>query len=106
MIPWLRDDVFTHNLAVVDKISELAKKKGITPAQLSLAWILAQGDDVFAIPGTRKIQRLKENLASLDVQLSAEEERRVRVVAQDIKGGRVQDFTGYNFADTPPLESA
>lgn len=105
-LPWLQEDVFEHNLGVVDRIGEMAAKKGVSSAQLSLAWVLAQGDDVFAIPGTRNIHRLEENLASLDVQLSAEEEKAVRDLAQDIKGGRVQDLTGYAFAGTPALDSA
>ena len=106
MLPWLQADVFPHNLKVVDKIGELAKNQGVTPAQLSLAWVLAQGKDVFAIPGTRKIHRLEENLASLDVVLSADEDRAIRDLAREVKGGRVQDRTGYAFAGTPPLSSA
>lgn len=103
MLPWMNEDVFAHNLAVVDKIGQLAKQKHISAAQLNLAWVLAQGNDIFAIPGTTKSHRLKENLESLDVKLSSEEERAVRDVAQDVKGGRVQDLTGYAFGGTPPL---
>jgi aryl-alcohol dehydrogenase-like predicted oxidoreductase len=84
----------------------MAKQKDISAAQLTLAWVLAQGDDVFAIPGTTKAHRLKENLGSLEVALTADEEKAVRAVAQNVKGGRVQDLTGYAFAGTPPLEHA
>lgn len=106
MLPWMNEDIFAHNIAVVDKIGELANKKEISAAQLSLAWVLAQGDDVFAIPGTTKTHRLKENLGSLAVTLAPEEEKAVREVAQDVKGGRVQDLTGYAFGGTPPLSDA
>ncbi|KAK5165844.1 uncharacterized protein LTR77_008767 [Saxophila tyrrhenica] len=104
-LPWLQADVFEHNLGVVDRIGELAKKKGVSPSQLALAWVLKQGDDVFAIPGTTKIHRLDENLASLDVELSEDDEKAVRQLAKEIKGGRIQDLTGYAFASTPPLEN-
>ena len=50
---------FPKNLALVDKISELAKQKGITPAQITLAWILAQGDDIIVIPGTKRLAVLE-----------------------------------------------
>ena len=51
----------------------MAAAKGCTPAQLTLAWLLAQGDDIVAIPGTRYFKRLDENLGALDVKLSAAE---------------------------------
>lgn len=64
---------FTKNLELVDRIKELAEKKGITPSQLALAWVLAQGNDVVPIPGTKKIKYLDENIAASDVELSAED---------------------------------
>ena len=103
VIPWLREDNLQHNLTIVDKISDIAKGKGITPAQLTLAWILAQGDDFFAIPGTTKSHRLAENLGSLFVSLSSEEETSIRQLSQAAVGERFQDSTGYAFADTPAL---
>ena len=51
----------------------MAAKKGCTPAQITLAWLLAQGPDVVAIPGTRYVKRLDENLGALDVELSPQE---------------------------------
>jgi aryl-alcohol dehydrogenase-like predicted oxidoreductase len=105
-LPWLRDDVFDHNLGVVDQISDLAKSKGISAAQLALAWVLKQGDDVFAIPGTKSVKRLEDNLAAMDVTLTDEEEKEVRKLSSEIKGGRVQDLTGFSFGWTPPLEDA
>ena len=55
----------------------MAAEKGCTPAQVTLAWLLAQGDDVVAIPGTRYAKRLEENLGALKVKLSAEEVSRI-----------------------------
>lgn len=61
------------NIALVEKVEALAVKKEVTPAQLALAWVLAQGDDIAAIPGTRRIPYLEQNLASLDVTLTEED---------------------------------
>jgi len=64
-------DNFTRNRALVEKIGEIATEKGCTPAQLVLAWLLAQGPDVIPIPGTKHISRLEENLGALQVRLTA-----------------------------------
>lgn len=71
--PRFQGENFAKNLELVDRVKEIAKKKGITPSQLALAWVLAQGNDVVAIPGTKKIKYLDENIAALDVELSAED---------------------------------
>ena len=72
---------FAHNRQLVDKIEAVAAEKRCTPAQLTLAWLLAQGDDVVAIPGTRYVKRLDENLGALAVRLTADEVARIsRVV--------------------------
>jgi aryl-alcohol dehydrogenase-like predicted oxidoreductase len=71
--PRFMGDNFARNLQLVDKVKALAAAKGCSPAQLALAWVLAQGDDVLAIPGTRKHSRLDENLGALQVQLQADE---------------------------------
>ena len=57
----------------MEKVEALAAKKEVTPAQLALAWVLAQGDDLVTIPGTRRISYLEQNLASLDVTLTEED---------------------------------
>jgi len=62
---------FAKNLAVLDELVALAHHKGVTPSQLALAWVLAQGDDVVPIPGTRRIANLEENVAALDVTFTA-----------------------------------
>jgi aryl-alcohol dehydrogenase-like predicted oxidoreductase len=103
-LPWLKAENLDANVAIVDQISEIARKKGITTAQLALAWLLAQGDDIFAIPGTTKVHRMAENLGSMSVSVSPEEEKAVRELAKGVVGGRVQDLMGHTFADTPPLE--
>lgn len=103
VLPWLSEQNLEKNLAVVDKISEIAKSKGVTMAQLTLAWLLAQGDDVFPIPGTTKVHRLEENLGSLFVSITPDEEKEIRELAKAIVGGRFQDTTGYAFGDTPLL---
>lgn len=71
--PRFMGDNFGRNLQLVEQVKLLAADKGCSPAQLALAWVLAQGDDVLAIPGTRKRSRLDENLGALDVQLGADE---------------------------------
>jgi aryl-alcohol dehydrogenase-like predicted oxidoreductase len=68
--PRFQQENFAHNRALVAKIEQLAAEKRCTPAQITLAWLLAQGDDVVAIPGTRYLKRLEENLGALGVTLS------------------------------------
>lgn len=68
--PRFQGENFARNLALVDRVAALAKAKGCTPSQLVLAWVLAQGEDVVAIPGTRRLDRLEENLGALAVRLS------------------------------------
>jgi aryl-alcohol dehydrogenase-like predicted oxidoreductase len=71
--PRFQAENFAHNRALVARFESLAKAKDCTPAQLALAWVLAQGEDVVAIPGTRSRQRLEENIGALTVTLSADE---------------------------------
>jgi aryl-alcohol dehydrogenase-like predicted oxidoreductase len=68
--PRFQEENFAQNRALVAKIEAIAKEKGCTPAQLTLAWLLAQGQDVVAIPGTRFAPRLDENAGALSVQLT------------------------------------
>jgi aryl-alcohol dehydrogenase-like predicted oxidoreductase len=71
--PRFQQENFEHNRQLVAKIEAMAAAKGCTPAQLTLAWLLAQGDDVVAIPGTRHRARLDENAGAMAVSLTAEE---------------------------------
>lgn len=66
-----------RNLRLVDVVTAIAREREITPAQLSLAWLLAQGDDVVPIPGTKRPDRLAENVAAADLSLSADELERL-----------------------------
>jgi aryl-alcohol dehydrogenase-like predicted oxidoreductase len=68
--PRFTDEAIKENLQFVEVIDQLAKDKGATKAQIALAWILSQNDEITAIPGTRKINRLEENLGALNVQLT------------------------------------
>jgi aryl-alcohol dehydrogenase-like predicted oxidoreductase len=69
-LPRFQGENFAHNLELVDKVRSMAADKGCTPGQLALAWVLAQGDDVVPIPGTKRRTYLEENIAALDVQLT------------------------------------
>jgi aryl-alcohol dehydrogenase-like predicted oxidoreductase len=71
-------------------VTELANKRGVTPTQLALAWVLAKGDDIVPIPGTKSPQRLEENAAAADVTLSAAEvEQLDNAIARDaVRGSR------------------
>ncbi len=68
--PRFQGENFRRNLVLVDKVRALAQEKGCTPAQLALAWVLAQGEDIVAIPGTKRRERLDENLGALEVSLT------------------------------------
>ena len=81
---------FAKNLALVDAVAEMAQMKGCTPAQLALAWVLAQGDDVVPIPGTARKKRLEENAAAADLRLSAEQ---LKLLDETFAPGAV---AGYN----------
>ena len=71
--PRFQGAAFDSNLGLVGKITELAVAKGCTASQLALAWVLAQGDDVIPIPGTKKVQYLEENVAAADLALSQDD---------------------------------
>lgn len=75
--PRFQGENFQKNLELVEKIKEIAAAKRCTPSQLALAWVLAQGEDVVPIPGTKRVKYLDENLAAANVALSAEELARV-----------------------------
>jgi aryl-alcohol dehydrogenase-like predicted oxidoreductase len=87
-----------RNLKVVDRIKEIAAEKGITPSQLALAWVLAQGDDMVPIPGTKRRKYLEENVAAEDIQLSKSDLARIEEVAPKgfAAGGRYHDMSTVN----------
>jgi aryl-alcohol dehydrogenase-like predicted oxidoreductase len=78
--PRFQGDNFDRNLALVEQVNAIAADKGVTPGQLALAWVLAQGDDLVPIPGTKRLPYLEENLGALDVVLGAEDLARIDAV--------------------------
>jgi aryl-alcohol dehydrogenase-like predicted oxidoreductase len=72
-MPRFEQENFRRNMELVERIRALAAKKGSTPAQLALAWVLAQGEDIVPIPGTKRRRYLEENIGALDVHLAPEE---------------------------------
>ena len=79
--PRFQGENFDKNLELVRSIEEIAAAKGCLPAQLALAWVLAQGEDVVPIPGTKRRRYLEENVGALDVEITAAELRRIDEVA-------------------------
>ena len=71
--PRFTGENFARNIALVDKVAAMAKDKGVTAAQLALAWVLARGDDIVPIPGTKRRQYLEQNIAAVDVRLTGDE---------------------------------
>jgi aryl-alcohol dehydrogenase-like predicted oxidoreductase len=79
--PRFQGENFQKNLALVGKLAEIARDKGMKPAQLALAWVLAQGEDIIPIPGTTRREHLQENLEALDIELSPDDLARIDAVA-------------------------
>jgi aryl-alcohol dehydrogenase-like predicted oxidoreductase len=75
--PRFEGENFQRNLDLVTRIGELAADKAVTPAQLALAWVLAQGEDIVPIPGTKRRKYLEENAAAADITLTEEDLRRI-----------------------------
>jgi len=75
--PRFQGENFEKNLKLADHIRDLAREKGCTPAQLALAWVMAQGEDVVPIPGTKRRAYLDDNAGAVNVTLTADELRRV-----------------------------
>ncbi|PKY53411.1 aldo/keto reductase [Rhizophagus irregularis] len=85
LIPRFQGENFNKNLELVHKFNEFADKKGVTSSQLCLSWVLAQGDNVVVIPGTRKIKYLEENIEAAKVRLSSEEIDEIRNIINSIE---------------------
>jgi aryl-alcohol dehydrogenase-like predicted oxidoreductase len=79
--PRFQGENFEKNLKLVDRICDLAHDKGCTPTQLALAWVMAQGEDMVPIPGTKRRTYLEENLGAVHVQLTADDLRRISEAA-------------------------
>jgi aryl-alcohol dehydrogenase-like predicted oxidoreductase len=76
------------NLAVVEQVEAVAERLGATPGQVALAWVLSRGEDVLAIPGTKRVERVEENLGALDVELSDADVKELDALADGVAGGR------------------
>jgi aryl-alcohol dehydrogenase-like predicted oxidoreductase len=79
--PRFQGENFQRNLDVVGKIEEIAREKGVTPAQLAIAWVLARGNDIVPIPGSKSRKHLEENIAAAEIELTREELARIDAVA-------------------------
>ena len=104
--PRFSKDNFPKNLELADKLAAIAKMKKISPGQLSLAWLLKQGDDIIPIPGTKKIKYLEENLGALGVKLTDQEDEEIRkaVEGAEVVGVRYPEGMAAGlFGDTPEL---
>jgi len=86
--PRFQGENFQRNLDLVKRVEEIAREKKCTPAQLALAWVLAQGDDIVPIPGTKRRKYLQENIGALDVNLTSDDLARINeVTPQDALAG-------------------
>jgi aryl-alcohol dehydrogenase-like predicted oxidoreductase len=79
--PRFQGENFQKNLQVVEQVRAIAQEKGATPSQLALAWLLAQGDDIVPIPGTKRRQYLEENVGATEITLTADDLQRIDAVA-------------------------
>lgn len=96
--PRFAGEAFARNLALVDRVRALAQDKGVTPAQLALAWVSAQGEDVVPIPGTKRRRYLEENVAAAALELSADEVARLSAAVPPgaAEGERYADMSSVN----------
>ena len=102
-VPRFQGENLDQNLRLVDEVKAVAAARGVTPAQVALAWLLAKGDDVVPIPGTKRPQRLDENLGAVDVELTADDLARLDALRP--AGARSAD-PGWVNRTTPPLPAA
>jgi aryl-alcohol dehydrogenase-like predicted oxidoreductase len=102
-LPRFQGENFQRNLELVDRVREIATERGVTPAQLALAWVLSRGDDVVPIPGTKRRRYLEENVAAVDITLTPEDLGRIEEVApkDSFYGARYVDM-GRVGGITPP----
>jgi aryl-alcohol dehydrogenase-like predicted oxidoreductase len=96
--PRFQGDNFHKNMELVNKVKEIADEKGVKPGQLALAWVLAQGEDIVPIPGTKHQNYLEENIAAVDIELSDEDLRRLNeaMPAGSTAGDRYPDMSTVN----------
>jgi aryl-alcohol dehydrogenase-like predicted oxidoreductase len=95
-LPRFSPENFGKNLEVVERVRTLAEARKVTPAQIALAWVLAQGEHVVPIPGTTRVERLEENAAAVDIELSAAEISALDELARAVQGTRFPEMTWVN----------
>jgi len=91
--PRFQEEALRHNIELADRVRALADERGVTPAQLALAWVHAKGNDIVPIPGTKRPDRLEENVAAAEIQLSDEDVAALdqALPAGSAVGGRYRD---------------
>ncbi len=96
--PRFQGENFARNRAVVEQVGEVAREAELTPSQLALAWVLAQGDDVVPIPGTKRVKYLEENVRAAGVRLTPEQLARLNEIAPKgaAAGDRYPDMSAVN----------
>ncbi|MHA0036032.1 aldo/keto reductase [Deinococcus sp. PESE-13] len=94
--PRFQGENFQKNLDLVREIERLAAEKGCTPSQLALAWVLAQGENLVPIPGTKRVKYLEENVGALDVRLTPDELRQIDATFPVAAGDRYPDMRHVN----------
>ena len=107
-LPRFQGENLEHNKTIFERINETAARKGCTPAQLALAWVHHQGDDVVPIPGTTKIENFNQNIGALSVKLTPEEMAQLEsfASADAVKGDRYSGISPtWKNSETPPLSS-
>ncbi|KAI1266687.1 aldo-keto reductase [Xylariaceae sp. FL1019] len=105
--PRFSEENFNANLHLTNLIGEVAKEKGCTPGQVSLAWVLAQGEDIIPIPGTKRLKYLEENAQAVKFTLTKDEELKIRKAIESVGGSKGDRYpeamSGVLFGDSPEL---
>jgi aryl-alcohol dehydrogenase-like predicted oxidoreductase len=96
--PRFEGENFDRNLELVERVEEIAEEKGVTAGQLALAWVLAQGEEIVPIPGTKHVSYLEQNVAAVEIELTGEELRRIDEVAP------AGAAAGERYADMSPVD--
>ncbi|KAI0540219.1 aldo-keto reductase [Xylaria digitata] len=107
LMPRFSEENFGDNLKLVQLLGAIAKEKGYTSGQLAIAWLLSQGDDIIPIPGTKRVKYLEENIKSIEVTLTKEEERKIREAIDSVGGSKGERYApamvSVLFGDSPEL---
>lgn len=100
--PRFQGDNFAHNLELVEQVKEMASEKECTSGQLALAWVMAQGEDVVPIPGTKRRSYLEQNIQACDIELSSQDLVRLdEIVPKGITAGSRYAQDNYSYGDSP-----